>query len=423
MTFKHTKFDESSVMRSFEKTARNKGLIEEDVMVHGLIKQAKSKIDLKPSEDFTLNIVKLCEGLRSKGFNKYANEIENKFMTYKRAETLYDIHKETGEDVVDQAHPDGSHKLEGVDGDSTFETILDQHEMIKKVVEKNPTGKLSNNKDILKAVKVALGQNNPPATKASIELYKIKQNFIATTTSLILYANQTLPHLPNQNSPGDWIPFMIGDEEKYEAFMAALQNLKTASTSADSYFSDIDTAKKSVKNAEYSAKSLLYSTPNHIKFKDQRNAFSTGIGFYQQQWQSLDNISVTDINTPNETPAAPGVQEDKVKLKSLVDGALQSVRAKATKEHSDLQEHKDYLKTNNPTGLQKAQEFVNFIVQLRDNLQNISAALLVPENTIDKIFAGRGIFSKVTSVDAFNMVMVEVNAYIKKYDAYWASKG
>jgi len=159
MTFKHTKFDESAIMRSFEKTARNKGLITDEPAVYGLVKQAASKIDLKPTENLTLNIVKLCEGLRSKGFSKYANEIENKFMTYKIAETLYDVHNETGEDVVDQAHPDGSHKLEGVEGDSTFETILDQHEMIKKVVDKNPTGKLSNNKDILKAVKIVLAQS------------------------------------------------------------------------------------------------------------------------------------------------------------------------------------------------------------------------------------------------------------------------
>jgi hypothetical protein len=70
---------------------------------------------------------------------------------------LYETTKEKGEDLVDAAHPKGSHKLEGVDGDATVETILDQHSKIVDIINKKPTGKLASSRDIINAVKKAFG--------------------------------------------------------------------------------------------------------------------------------------------------------------------------------------------------------------------------------------------------------------------------
>jgi hypothetical protein len=54
------------------------------------------------------------------------------------------------------AHPKGSHTLEGVSGDAVFETIIDQQLKDIKMVEKKPTGKLSNAREIISAVKICL---------------------------------------------------------------------------------------------------------------------------------------------------------------------------------------------------------------------------------------------------------------------------
>jgi len=164
MTFKHIKFEDSSTMRSLEKVARDKGWISNTP----ISKIASiSKVDLSISTNLTENIMKLCAGLRSSGLDKYANEVESKFMNYKKAQTLYETSKEVGEDLIDNAHPKGSHKLSGIEGDNIIETIIDQHLATIKLTEKKPTGKLSS-QDILRSVKIVLSQaaSNPTIVQA-----------------------------------------------------------------------------------------------------------------------------------------------------------------------------------------------------------------------------------------------------------------
>ena len=156
MSFKHTKHWDSEVMRSLEKVAYEKGMVKSDP----LQKQASltKEADITPTSDLMQNIVKLCVGLRSEGLEKEAAEIETNFLNYKQAQTLYETSKEKGEDLVDAAHPKGSHKLEGVDSEeAVVEDIVDRHNKMKAVVDKKPTGKYASSKDILNAVKVTLG--------------------------------------------------------------------------------------------------------------------------------------------------------------------------------------------------------------------------------------------------------------------------
>ena len=157
MTFKHTKFD-SPTLRALEKVAVEKGLVKPEP----LQKKAAvtKKADYTPTSDFMENIFKLCAGLRTVGLEKEANEIEMNYLNYKKAQTLYETSKEKGEDLVQSAHPKGSHKLEGVEGEeATFEDIIDQHLKSMKVVEKKPTGKLSTAQAI-DAVKKALADTH-----------------------------------------------------------------------------------------------------------------------------------------------------------------------------------------------------------------------------------------------------------------------
>ena len=152
MSFKHNNLS-SPVLRSLAQSAFNKGQLP--------IKQAEASepLDLTPSSMLMDNIVRLSQGLRIRGLYKEAQEIEQNFLSYKQANALYDVSGEKGEDLIQAAHPKGSHKLEGVAGDeATFEDILDRHAKMLQVVEKKPTGKLSSSAHILQAVKKALGQ-------------------------------------------------------------------------------------------------------------------------------------------------------------------------------------------------------------------------------------------------------------------------
>lgn len=93
-------------------------------------------------------ILSLCSKLREEGFNKQAEGLESKFLTYKSAAThLYHVHNEEGEDLVNAAHPDGdNHLVDAADGLGDVETILSRHKKIIDVVNKEPKGKLATNK-------------------------------------------------------------------------------------------------------------------------------------------------------------------------------------------------------------------------------------------------------------------------------------
>lgn len=152
MTFKHGKFEDSATMRSLIKVAEQKGWVTSEP----LKKTASESIDLSPTSSLTENVLKLCAGLRQSGMHKYADEVEKNFFNYKRASDIYDVTGEEGKDLVDAAHPDGSHKMEGIEGDAVIETILDQHLKDTEVVEKKPSGKLTDASSILRAVKMVL---------------------------------------------------------------------------------------------------------------------------------------------------------------------------------------------------------------------------------------------------------------------------
>ncbi len=142
MTYKNTKFEDSPVMRSLEKLAQKKGLIKNDPFKKEASAPAPS---YAPTTNLNQNILKLCSGLRSQGFGKYANELENKFLALKQAES-----------IMEEAHPEGSVKLPDMEGDATIEDCADQKKMIEDIIKKTPKGKFGN--DIVNLVKITLAQ-------------------------------------------------------------------------------------------------------------------------------------------------------------------------------------------------------------------------------------------------------------------------
>ena len=101
----------------------------------------------KEGEDNSLmySVLKLCSGLRSNGFDKQASKIENKFVAYAQSVHMYRTHKETGDDLVEEAHPDGDNKIvqEVSDNLGDVETIVSKHKKIVDTIQKEPTGKLA----------------------------------------------------------------------------------------------------------------------------------------------------------------------------------------------------------------------------------------------------------------------------------------
>lgn len=169
MTFKHTKFDDSATMRSLIKVAAEKGWVKQEPIQ----KTASESEDLTPSNNLTQNVIKLCSGLRNSGLDKYADELESKFITYKQANNLYGVHKEEGKDLIDAAHPKGGHKMEDLDGDALVETILENRLKMLNVVNKKPTGKLASHADIMNAVKIVLAGD---PSKITAKLNKVLRN-------------------------------------------------------------------------------------------------------------------------------------------------------------------------------------------------------------------------------------------------------
>lgn len=135
-------FFQSEIMRSFYKTANAKGWVKKEPE---LIRTASESKSLEPSEDLFMDMCRLSEALRNKGYVKQAESLDKKIAAYKVAEThLYRVHDEDGDALIEHAHPEGDFKVEdAADGMGEVEKLTTQHKKIVDIVNKQPTGKLA----------------------------------------------------------------------------------------------------------------------------------------------------------------------------------------------------------------------------------------------------------------------------------------
>jgi hypothetical protein len=142
MTFKKTTFNESEVMRGYARIALDQKII----TLEPVKKTASEVISLKPTGSLANNIIMLCNALKASGHVKEAKELEQKFVIYKAAETdLYKSTDETGEDLLDAAHPEGSPEVAD-DKESVVENTVDVHDAVMKMLEQKPMGKHAKSK-------------------------------------------------------------------------------------------------------------------------------------------------------------------------------------------------------------------------------------------------------------------------------------
>lgn len=118
-----------------------------------------SKPAVSTPTDLMSQTLKLCEVLRAKGFNTYANALEDKFFILKKAETdCYNVTKETGEELLEKAHPEGEVELaKSEKGHGVVETLLTQQEKDLDIVKKKPEGKHTSAQDLLTQTLLVLG--------------------------------------------------------------------------------------------------------------------------------------------------------------------------------------------------------------------------------------------------------------------------
>ena len=198
MTFKHIKFDDSPVMRSFEKVAKERGMVEEESEVEEVVKKASAQEPaLEATEDLHSDLVRLANVLREKGFEKDAEKLEDKIFGFKQAEKH--LYKATDDgDVIESAHPDG--EVEVAPSSGGYGVVETEHTTHKKILDKvlkTPTGKLASKAEVLVSqAEMALGINKKS------ELYEDVGKFLSID-NIKLLCNQLVADLDNYEGTDD----------------------------------------------------------------------------------------------------------------------------------------------------------------------------------------------------------------------------
>jgi hypothetical protein len=145
MIIKHkSSFRRSEVMRELEKMAIREGRFEptpEQLVKTAAEKQTSPKIE--PTGELDPDIGVLVSSLRRKGYNKLAEDIADKFVIFKQAQNaLYNVNKESNEDFLNLAHPDGDVSIADAKEElGKVETVMSAAKKIREIAEKTPQGK------------------------------------------------------------------------------------------------------------------------------------------------------------------------------------------------------------------------------------------------------------------------------------------
>jgi hypothetical protein len=141
---------QSEVYRELERQAVKKGFFKptDNEIVRlaaqeiNMIEKINQPMDSSPSEDLVQDVVRLAFAMRRKGFIAQAEDIEQKLVIYKQAESAcYNVTQETNADLIGFAHRDGDvNIIEGSGELGTFETMQSISDKILAVTRKQPTG-------------------------------------------------------------------------------------------------------------------------------------------------------------------------------------------------------------------------------------------------------------------------------------------
>lgn len=231
----------SAVLKSFMKVAKDKNLIKEE---------APKLLDLKASDDLMSNVLKLCNGLRAKGFEEYANELESNFLLYTSASISYE--SDGSKKLIDEAHPDGSFEMKDVDGEAIFHTVLDTQVKMLETLSKTPKIK---NAHIISEVKKVFGQ--------------LREDIPDTTLQTLLNggAGQLIKDVVNTRS-------LTPEEQEILKRRQGVNKVKENKALSDKLAADYDVATKRVARFKAIIKANNMKNANELNtFLDKVNLF------------------------------------------------------------------------------------------------------------------------------------------------------
>lgn len=141
----------SEVYRELERQAVRKGHFEptpEEIVKAAATKISQQQtinkpIDASPSEDLIQDIARLAYAMRRKGFVSQAEDLEDKLMAYKVAETDYYKVKTDNPDFSIREKEQDFEIVPAKDGHGKVETIFSTQKKTHDIATKNPTGKLA----------------------------------------------------------------------------------------------------------------------------------------------------------------------------------------------------------------------------------------------------------------------------------------
>jgi len=228
------------------------------------IKKVLALNSMETPTDLTSQILTLSSALRTNGFERYADALEEKFVQYKQADVhMYRVHDEDGEDMVDRAHPDGDVNM----GDSDLgdvETTVSRHKKIVDVVKKQPTGKLG---EYVVACKIALGQKGVQLQGLPVGDTKQVESVVPFSSGQV--ANYTFingllsQHLRKYTTAFTKLaevgkllaPFPVDEvpETTKQSVARTLYLLKSVINMSDTSFSEVEKKVKSIEDAKMTA--------------------------------------------------------------------------------------------------------------------------------------------------------------------------
>lgn len=136
----HT-FD-SETYRALERHAAKRGFFDTEIVKQAADQAQEVELPLEATGDLLQDLCKLADGLRAKGFDQQANTLERNILIYKSASSnLYDVTGETGDDLLDFAHPEGDVTVVGEGELAKVETQKGTAKKVREIAEKAPTGK------------------------------------------------------------------------------------------------------------------------------------------------------------------------------------------------------------------------------------------------------------------------------------------
>lgn len=319
MIAKYTKnLYSSEVYRELERQAVHKGHFKpsEAQVVKTAAAQLQQQeainksVDTTPSEDLTQDVARLAFAMRRKGYVCQAEELEEKLVLFKKAESdLYNVTSEKNKDFIQFSHRDGEKEIiEGAGELGVIETIDTLAEKIRAVTQKEPTGKLpgksANLSELAELIKEAqMEGSGEPATETteSGQIDAATKSSVNRVIELLNSLSQSFQQMQNVNFDDAMTTYLHGQAGKSSVFGTIGGNYQVLDRYGAAAKAAYGSGEQSI-NTIYNA---IISNPQNA------NAYLQSIGVNEKFANKVQNVLVKNAidlksKTTDATPRTTG---------------------------------------------------------------------------------------------------------------------